>query len=327
MVVKRLETYAFCATANKRDIPFHVLYTILPIVRPRLLTHELHLQPARHQSEEDRFVRLIKSGTSLYLREKPNVSLSILFNLYNVFDQLVLTSTILNAFNQSVLRFLVLDIHLYGQDNVTLLVKFNHRTYLVVLNGKYSTFYDTLNDDDLEEDDVQVQGLRNIFNRSIAIGASRLSMDEVKVMLAVPITPSQDLSCVFETLTGTLNSMLYGQLQQPLRQPRQQLQQHIMRQMVDHPCNVPLDVLVLLHGLFEWRKLTNNIIEQFRRSSYNTETLDEDVLLQKYKRRVYLIIGNVMAIPILSSHNQQSSFLPFDSAQNKRLSSILLESL
>lgn len=157
------------------------------------------------------FVREMHRGLSLYLKKQPDIPLDILSNIYMLFEQRLLTTERLQNFKGSSLKFSVMDNHISGREDIALLLKFQKRIYLVLLDGKYRDYYNCLTEQESQYEDPHV-GPLDILNECVAIGAKRLPDDAHRIMLAIPLQPTRPNTRTLpyqQKSDKTLSALLY----------------------------------------------------------------------------------------------------------------------
>jgi hypothetical protein len=139
------------------------------------------------------FLREIRRNLSLYLKEKPATPLDILVNVYVLFEQKVLTSEAIDKFSRSGLDYLLLNAYIWGKENVCLLVKFMRRIYLVIVDGKYTEFYNlsqSQSQQQQQQQQLSYQQVQKSYAKGITVPSKKIP-HRLKVMFAIPISPSR----------------------------------------------------------------------------------------------------------------------------------------
>ena len=178
-------------SAHSQQIPMEIIRSVFKktgrVRGQQLSSNKKTLKPLSGDQSIN-FLREIRRNLSLYLKEKPATPLDILVNVYVLFEQKVLTSEAIDKFSRSGLDYLLLNAYIWGKENVCLFVKFMRRIYLVIVDGKYTEFYNlsqSQSQQQQQQQQLSYQQVQKSYAKGITFPSKKIPQ-RLKVRFAIP---------------------------------------------------------------------------------------------------------------------------------------------
>ena len=139
--VPSLEQYAYGALPQDTGVPIQVIRSVekkRSVSKPSKQQVQTQAKRRHTNIKIPELVQQLRRNLTIYLEKQPVVALNFLSNLYVLFQNNILKTHILTQFSHSKDTVRLLNNYFYGDENISLLLKYSGRIYLVVLKGTYA---------------------------------------------------------------------------------------------------------------------------------------------------------------------------------------------